>query len=224
MSYSTATRQNNYIGEATVTAFGTLGGTSGCIYTADKTVWVGPPIITNKKINGYTYYPGYQICPGNHYVNVTPKGTGASYANWTVQSGVPYYASGNQLDFTLYSSVSSITITANSSNNCGTGPNSSFYLTKKYYGCGGYYRILVYPNPASGEITIDATVIDAFDNSPTALIIDEVQLLENSNTVIRETPLKSNFSIKVDKLPEGEYYLHIRVGEDIFKRRIVINR
>jgi len=52
VSYSTATRQNNYNGEATITAFGTLGGTSGCTYTADKTVWVGKPTGVTGSLSG----------------------------------------------------------------------------------------------------------------------------------------------------------------------------
>jgi hypothetical protein len=226
MSYSTATRLNNYSGEATVTAFGTLGGVSGCNYTADKVVWVGNPKITNQKIDGGTYYHGYQICPGNHYVNVTPIGTGASNANWTVQSGVPYYVSGNELDFTLYSSISSISISANSSNTCGTSSNANFYLSKKTYGC-SYYYYSYSPNPVSDEITVEAVNPAASEESllsqTTEEISFEVALYNSNQQMIRKKTSKDNIAkVNVKGFKKGTYFLHIIDSDQIIKEQIII--
>lgn len=64
-----------------------------CSSIATKSIWVGSPLITNAKLDGttslYSSNPA-NICPGSHWITVTPIGSGASYANWTVQNGVPY--------------------------------------------------------------------------------------------------------------------------------------
>jgi hypothetical protein len=223
-SSGVATRQGNYDGAVTITANFTT--TSNCSsFSVSRTIWAGRPVITNQRIDGYTYYNGYQICPGNHWVSVTPNGT-TSYANWTVQSGIVYFVGQNQLDFTLPGSgFSSVWIYANATNSCGVSTNANFYLVKKTYGCSGLLSIEVFPNPGNNEITVQTSFIEGKDSIKSELIPDEIILLDQSGTILFEKyPDRPVTKIPVSNIPAGEYYLHVCIGEEIIKRHIIIER
>jgi len=181
---------------------------SGFSWSSEKEFWSGKPIITNKKVDGYNYYPGYQICPGNHYLSVTPEGDGAGTATWTVPSGILYFVGINTLDFTFPSSAYSVAITANSANSCGTSTNASFYLVKKTWGCGGYY--MAAPNPATYYTEIDIASEDAkaqeisYDNDITLTVVDKM------GTPVMTVNVESlPYILDTSKLPNGEYIIQI---------------
>ncbi len=222
MSGSTAIRQNNANGLASI-----KGTITGSCSSLTKPVWVGQPLVTNQKVDGGSYYTGLGICPGNHYLNVsTPTIGGASTAIWTVQSGVPYVSSGNNLNFTMYNNVSSISITAKSTNACAVqgGPNTSFYLTKKSFGCSAFLSVNIYPNPISNELFVETTIIDELDNSTSQLIADEIMLIDsNGNMIFKANPTISNPIYDLSKIQKGEYFLEVRVGLEVIKHRILIN-
>jgi hypothetical protein len=181
---------------------------SGFNWSSDKEFYAGKPIITNKKVDGGTYYSGMQICPGDHYLNVTPDGDGAGTASWTVPYGITYFVGTNTLDFTFPSSSSSVSITANSANSCGTGPNSSFYLTKKTWGCGGYY--MAAPNPAINYTEIDIASDDtkaqeiSYDSDITLTVVNKM------GTPVMTVNVESlPYILDTSKLPNGDYIIQI---------------
>jgi len=210
---------------------------NSCSFTIPKFyTWVGPPQVTNQKVDGSTYYPGKQICPGNHWLTVTPIGEGAGNASWTVPSGIQYFVGTNMLDFTFPWSWSSISISARSSNSCGTSTNANFYLTKKTYGCGGYFSM--YPNPASDEVTImmnepeiivtedidisDELVLKAIPSNPTNYTI---RIYNNLGTLV-STAIRTgtSFTISLVNLRDGSYLIEVSDGKNSCREQLIIKR
>ncbi len=199
--------------------------------------WCGKPQVTNKKVDGSNYYTGWQICPGDHYLSGTPTGGDAGTIAWTVPYGIVYFAGTNTLDFTFPSLASSIAITARSSNTCGAGPNSSFYLTKKNWGCSKSYSMVVYPNPASDEVTItmndNLPLIDYTVSGNTAAITDSkanepttytVSIYDDQSTLQSKVSRSGNsFSIPTVRLPNGTYILEVSDGKNSYQQQLIIN-
>ncbi|MBA7546868.1 hypothetical protein ES705_39269 [subsurface metagenome] len=160
---------------------------SGFSWSSSKNFWAGKPLITNQKVDGGSYYPGMQICPGDHWLSVTPVGDGAGTATWTVPPGIVYFVGTNTLDFTFPFDASGVAITTRSANTCGTGPNASFYLTKKYFGCGRSYGMTLYPNPASDNVTItmieNLPLVEYSDSSINNMAITDVKVVSSLRSV-----------------------------------------
>lgn len=225
---ATIRASSNYAGSANI-SFIIQGNCNTS--TVTRTIWVGTPQISNQRVDGSSYYGPTYICPGNHWLQVTPLGT-TNNANWTVQSGVPFIVTPNYLDFTMYSNVSSIAITANATNVCGTGANASFYLMRKTWGCPSYYSIAAYPNPASQELTVstvstldlsNAKVLfgeDLKDSPPTpsrAVLIDEQGI-----AVCEGQLVGSDLKLNLKGLKRGLYYIHIYVDDQVYKEQIMV--
>jgi len=199
-------------------------------------VWAGTPIITNQKVDGSSYYPGKQICPGNHWLTVTPIGEGAGNASWTVPPGIQYIVGTNMLDFTFPWSWSSISISARSSNSCGTSTNANFYLTKKTYGCGGYFSM--YPNPASDELTItinDPETIIAEDTDISGGVVTKaiptnptnytIHIYNNLGTLVSTTiRTGTSFTIPLGNLRDGSYIIEVSDGKNSCHEQLIIKR
>lgn len=210
-----------------------IGG--GCSLT--KNVWVGTPQITNQKVDGGYYSPGMQICPGNHYLTVTPVGGNPTSATWTVPSGVPYSVGTNLLNFTFPSSFSSIAITCRSTNSCGTGSNGSFYLSKKTYGCSGYFAMTLYPNPASDNVTIsmieDAPLVSTNDADLTNFDMNNGTVVEsytytiriyNSLSALISTVTRSgkSFNVPLTNMRDGTYIIEITDGKNSSLQQLIV--
>jgi len=219
---------SNFAGSATIS----FVIQSNCITsTVTRTIWVGTPQISNQRVDGSSYYGPTYICPGNHWLQVTPLGT-TNNANWTVQSGVPFIVTPNYLDFTMYSNVSSIAITANATNVCGTGANASFYLMRKTWGCPSYYSIAAYPNPASQELTV--STVSTLDLSNAKVLFGEdlkdsppapsraVLIDEQGKAVCEGQLVGSDLKLNLKGLKRGLYYIHIYVDDQVHKEQIMV--
>ena len=208
-----------------------------CIWNKQKDVWVGPPVITNQKVDGGYYYAGIQICPGDHWLSVTPEGYGAGVATWTVPPGITYFVGTNTLDFTFPSSWSSVTISARSANSCGTGPNSYFYLSKKTWGCDGGYSMTLNPNPASDHVTVTITKNEsAVENSDSVMthiamtpeetsvpINYTVRIFDNQSTLLSTMTRSGNsFDIPLTNMRDGTYVIEVSDGRDSISRILIV--
>jgi len=220
-AWGTAQRINSYNGAANVMATATTA--QGCVNVITKPVWVGMPIITNQKVDGGPYFAGHSICPGNHWLSVTPVGGNAASATWTVPPGIPFFAGTNTLDFTFPTSSSSISITTRSSNACGTGPNTSFFVMKKTFGCGSF-AMMVHPNPVKDELVVETSPIGGEDRLD-APVIEQAVLLNGSNQMASKGTEGGNQSkLDVSGLPRGQYYLHVKIrGEETIKMHIILD-
>ncbi len=210
-------------------------GIDSCTCAVQYAVWAGVPQMTNQKVDGSSYTPGKQICPGNHWLDVTPVGTGAGNATWTVPSGIQYIAGTNTLDFTFPSNLSSISISAKSSNSCGTSINANYYLTKKTSGCPYSLNINLYPNPASDNISVtiisdspvvipaDSSGIQSADVMGTETIASSTYTISifnsQSSLVSQTTRSGQNFSVPLKNLKDGIYVIEVKDGNNNFSRQ-----
>jgi serine protease len=219
---------SNYAGSATLSFI--IQGNCNTT-TISRTIWVGFPQISNQRLDGSSYYGPTYICPGSHWLQVTPIGT-TNNANWTVQSGVPFVVSPNYLDFYMYSNVSSIAITANASNACGIGPNASFYLMKKTWGCPSSFSIAASPNPVADELTVtsistsdvsDAQMLFGADLQDIPPRVRRAVLLDGqAQSIVEGQWVDGKFKLNVKELKKGVYFLHIYVDDQIFKEQIIV--
>jgi len=209
-------------------------GSCGSVTLSQYSIWVGPPQVTNQKVDGSSYYPGKQICPGNHWLTVTPVGTGAGNASWTVPPGIQYIVGTNMLDFTFPYSWSSISISARSANSCGNSTNANFYLTKKTYGCGGYFSM--YPNPTSDEVTITinepetivskhAEITEAVVSEviPTDQITYTIRIYNSLGTLVSSSiRTGTSFKIPLTNLRDGTYIVELSDGKNSYREPLII--
>ena len=217
----------NFAGSASISFF-----VQGSCNAITKTLWVGSPQISNQRVDGSSYYGPTYICPGSHWLQVTPLGT-TNNANWTVQSGVPFVVTPNYLDFYMYSNVSSIAITANASNACGTGPNAAFYLMKKTWGCPTSFSIAASPNPVTDELSVttipttdvsDAKVLFGSDLQDIAPNVKRAVLLDGQAQAIVEGQwIDGKLKLNVKGLKKGLYFLHIYVDDNVYKEQIIVD-
>ena len=199
-------------------------------------VWAGKPQITNKKVDGYNYYTGFQICPGDHYLNVTPVGGNAGTATWTVPYGITYFVGTNTMDFTFPSNANSVAITARSTNTCGTGPNSSFYLTKKTWGCYDSYAMTLSPNPASDYVTIimleNQPLIDYAESGNTSVDVDvkayepttyTINIYNNQSTKLSSVIRSGkSFNVPLINLLDGTYTIEVSDGRNSYRQQLIV--
>lgn len=219
---------SNYAGSATL-SFIIQGNCNAT--TVTRTFWVGFPQISNQRVDGSSYYGPTSICPGSHWLQVTPLGT-TNNANWTVQSGVPFVVSPNYLDFYMYSNVSSIAITANANNVCGTGPNAAFYLTKKTFGCPSSFSVTASPNPVTDVLTV--STISTADLVDSKLIfgtnlqdippkVGHAVLMDGQAQPAAEGQwIDGKLKLNVRGLRQGLYFLHIYIDDKVYKEQILI--
>ena len=194
-------------------------------------VWVGTPQITNQKIDGVSS-SNMAVCPGNHYLTVTPVGGNAGSATWTVPAGIVYMVGTNQLDFTFPTSSTGFSITCRSTNSCGTGTNASFYLSKKTYGCPSSLSMVLYPNPASTDVTIN------INENSTLISSDSTNIVENQNSesltyriniynsksslVYTATRSGNSFNIPLVNLRDGAYLIEVSNGGNRTTQQLII--
>jgi hypothetical protein len=216
-----ATRQNNNVGQVTITA---TVSNAGCFYDLLKTVWVGAPIITDWTIDG-SHTSQAQVCPGGHTLTVTPTGGNASNAAWIVPPGIQYSVGQNNLGVNLPPTMpSSIVIKAYSSNDCGAGPQLSFTLIKRTSGCPASFDVSASPNPANSDLAVEMVAANPETGSAyEPATMDEAVLFDNSQNMVRSSyGASKRIVLNVRGLKKGEYYLHVSAGGELYTKHILI--
>jgi hypothetical protein len=211
---------------------------SGFSWLDTKYFYAGKPVLSNQKVDGYNYYTGYQICPGNHWLAVTVTGEGASNTAWTVPQGIAYFVGYNELDFTFPFSWSSIAFSATSTNGCGTTSNTSYYLTKKTYGCP--YGMTLSPNPASDYVTItieqDQRILGgiadtsniylkSIENSGGTYENHKIKIYNSQSSLVSSYTRGGNkFDIQLRNLNDGLYIIEVTDGLNIYRQQLIVKR
>jgi len=207
----------------------TMTTPSGEVATSStKEFWVGTPVIEDREVDGNDYYSGYPVCPGDHYLGVTPVGDGAGTATWTVPSGITYFVGTNTLDFTFPSSSYGLGFSARSANSCGTGSSYSFYITKKTYGCSKSLSIILYPNPASDYITV--SIVDQAEESMESdtnggeLNNYTIKIYNNQSYLVSTLKRSGkSFEIPIQDLKKGIYIIEVSDGINSCSEQLIVN-
>lgn len=213
---------SNFGGQGTIefTFTGPLGQAN-----VRRNIWVGTPHITNMRVNNQPVFPSQSVslCPGNHWLNVTPVGGNAGTATWTVPSGVPHWIGNNTMDFTFPSNMSSITISARSSNSCGQGANYNFFFSKQNWGCPSSFAIVAYPNPTDHILNIEMMPLSQDVSKADAPVIDSAILLNSDGREVSKGFREgSKIVFDVTHLERGVYFIHVTVDGEFIREQIVI--
>jgi hypothetical protein len=213
----------------------------GCAsYFATKSVYVGTP---NQLSGTYSFgtftYPisipstgiGVSSSTPSIYFNLRQEDPNAT-TNWsTTSSGGSSSFSNNGLNSSLFLSGGAYrNLSCFSSNSCGVSPTVTFNC----YNYSSGFRMSTFPNPASAELNVSAEEVlneeDALSliKNQQLLLTDDIKkidlkLFDNKSKQV----LSGKFSdkkIKFDtqKVPNGEYFLHIGEGEYKVIKRIII--
>jgi hypothetical protein len=225
---STCTVQRNGSGEASIKLIMTTP--SGQVaMSSELEFWAGPPLISNKRVDGSSYYSGYPVCPGNHSLSISLTGEGAGTASWTVPSGISYFVGTNSLDFTFPSSSYGLGFSVSSTNTCGTA-SSSFYITKKTYGCSKGLSILLYPNPAISDYVSVSVVSQGENEMEGRLDVDNavqnytVKIYDNNSYLLSTLKRSGNiFDIPITNMKKGTYFIEVSDGVNFGIEQLMVN-
>jgi hypothetical protein len=157
-----------------------------------------------------------QLCPNTSYSlgALAPPGTTLTYwsfsGNFISSSGFGF--SGN---CTTGSGTVGGQITISGYNNCG-----SFTISKTVtmsYNCPFYLiasDVTLYPNPAtSDQITVEW---------PEEASVNAITLLNREGNKVKTVePGKKSATFNLEKLPHGEYYIHLYVGDEVIIKRFL---
>jgi len=191
-----------------------------------RSIWVGTPQITNMRVNNMSYFTGMnvQLCPGNHWLNVTPVGGNPGNATWTVPSGIPHFVGTNTLDFTYPQNFSnSLTISVRASNACGQGANSNFFLSRRTFGCTSSFSMVIYPNPAKDQFSVEMMAIDKNAMTEEVPVIESAVLLDKEGREIAlGTRVAEKMMFEVSNLQKGIYFIHVVVDGELTREQIII--
>jgi hypothetical protein len=196
--------------------------TSPCSSTSVTTrlnVSVGPTIGA-VNMPQTTFYGGY----ANVYAEV-PQVAGAGYYDyeWYLDGSFQQTSAYNH-EFTFYGCGSHYVGVRAYTANCGWTDFSYAYF---YVNCNGIYTIGIYPNTANDYVTINLENTKAekpiTSQASTPSAVYEITLYDNQGQLRRSASLKEGaLQLSTANLPEGEYYIHVLQGKELFTKRIII--
>ena len=236
-----ATRVNNYNGPVTVTA--TISG-GGCSTSLQQNVWVGNPVFNSISIDGnsgpYPLCDVYNIpftANQDHTItsNVSANVSGQPAPVAYTLSGQPGIVSGSPLSSVTYgfrskSANTSFTITAASSNTCGSTSQCLWFCN---YGCmipaivapRTAFNLSVYPNPASSTMTVQVTDSASASSNTSGKLSQSYQLNlydRSGNSFYSTQSDQSVLLMPVSNLPPGIYYINVFSKEAVLQRQVAI--
>lgn len=193
--------------------------TNACATSPAISTAIGTPYIIQATVNGTPDYGGTNYV--SSYANLNLNSNATSYT-WTVLNGTG----------SLYPSYNSATAYPNpfmrvlggTANSFGSGEDHTFYVMQNGYT--GYRT--AYPNPTKNSLTVE------FDDAQMAQdLVREVALYNQKGKVVKqlagsEVNTKAHFRQKksvifdVHDLPKDTYFLHIQVGDKLYKDQIIV--
>ncbi|MEI6050257.1 MAG: T9SS type A sorting domain-containing protein [Bacteroidota bacterium] len=193
---------------------------NSCSFTIPKRdVWVGIPQLTNQMVDGNSYYPGMQICPGSHLLSIDPKGSNTVATNWTVPTGIQYTKGINSLNFNLPTSTSRVIISGTSNNMCDNNSNFSFDLFNININNSDSIKMTLYPNPASDNVTI--TILESPSNNEP--IVYSINIYDRQSILLSSmTRSGQSFNIPLVNMRDGTYIIEVSAGSHYYHQQLIV--
>ena len=181
-------------------------------------------IVTPSSITG----PNNDLCKGTVETYRTTSIPATSSYTWQVLSGstvlwtrttTPNYVN---ID-AVYFNPGSYTLRVRRTNACGGNSSwkSNYFAVRstsdpKCGSCGGRVCATVYPNPTSEYLDVS---LDESDNAtPT-----EILVYDDKNQMVKNTKSAESFQrIDIKDLPGGSYFVHIKQGEKVSKKKVLV--
>ena len=184
-------------------------------------LWVGTPSISNGQANGSPANSPVYV-PGG-YANLSVDEGGGGSLNWYIANG-----SGSLSQSGNYASISFsgfVRVVVESNNRCGNGGSWTFYLNSD--SGGGYYRIS--PNPAQEQVSVTPEISEMMGE-----LIEDVTLYDDKAKVCGnaskeqlkkdKAAKKTSIDLNVKGLARGTYFLHVKMGDEVKKHQIILNK
>ena len=209
---------NGWVGNLTVTAIyaecGYYPNTSN-----SSPIWYGFPNLSSPLVNG-SANQAYNIIPSGS-ATLSVSNNAVQNWSWTVDAG-----SGNIFPNGASCAVSFsgfLKVRVQATNLCGSSQAYFYYLNKT--GSNGYK---VFPNPSKDKVKVEFDFKEIAED-----LLSEVKLLNEKGDVLRNLDIekyqKDNIfksvdfvELDVDKLPRGDYYLHLKLGDKTTKSKVVL--
>lgn len=193
--------------------------TNACATSPAISAVIGTPYIIQATVNGTPDYGGTTYVSNYAILNLNSNAT--SYT-WSLLNGTGgLYPVSNSA--TAYPNPF-MRVLGQTTNSFGDGESHTFYVMLSGY---TGYRV-AYPNPTKDALTID------FDDAQMAQdLVKEVALFNQKGKLVKqlagsEANTKAHFKqsksvvFDVHDLPKDTYFLHVQVGDKLYKDQIVV--
>ncbi|QDK80177.1 T9SS type A sorting domain-containing protein [Spirosoma sp. KCTC 42546] len=195
----------------------TVTASNACATSPSITYTTGTPYIVSTTVNGS---PGSSATVSwVATLALLTNGT-ATGANWSITNGSGSISTSGTSCNAYPSNF--LRVVGAPTNSSGTGDDATFYIWKEGYS--GFRA--AYPNPTKSTLTVD------FDDALMAQeLVKEVALYNQKGKVVKQfeasraaTYFKETQSVTFDvrDLSTDTYYLHVRMGDRLFERQIII--
>jgi hypothetical protein len=189
---------------------------SGETFTAQKDIWVGPPIIRN--VSG----PRYNQVGASATYSATVDGISpTSSYNWNLTPGIfnNYFNPGGINCYVTWYRAGEYVLTVNAQNTCpGTSPTYYYPIS---VASGRYLSIS--PNPTSGETTLELVSNSSEESLKQDIewsfeIYDSMQGMKEKKTKIKDKQAKVNTS----NWKEGVYFVRAKIGDETISGKLLV--
>ncbi len=212
-----ATRVNNFNGSVMVSA--TLSNACGS-NSQNTNVWLGIPS-TPGPISGNTA----PSVGGIYQYSSSAPAQGAASHNWTLPfGGNPVWSqSGGNINGIIDTLTPNLIVGSSSGqlqaygvNVCGNSSPSRLRVAPVGGGGGGIQLRAAFPNPANQATSVKLKEEESNEEAHVAL------LNKNMEQVFFAQTNKSEISIPVGHLPEGNYFLKIQIGKEVTTKQMIV--
>jgi hypothetical protein len=223
-----AVRQNNFIGQVTLTA--SINNPCGNTSVLQKAVWVGSPyrpLVSGPTLVTAASSNNYYAMPWGGQPPFLEQGVSSSGYEWTfplIATNAGWVCFGcNLATAPVLSGSLSTWVSLRTQNVCGYSEITNYEVFVQQENCppGGCEEpFIVYPNPSSEELMISSNSADASNNVSRVSLVDS-----NGSTVYKSEPNKTmkKIIIPVRELKNGTYYLTVTQKGKTIKKQLLIS-
>ena len=210
----------NIVKSSVTNGFGTITYSfqmpSGETFTVSKDIWMGPYSSSNYPITG----PSSASCSQYVYYSI-PNLDGVTSINWVWPSGWTYISGQNTPNLALQTGTTgSGGIVAVQAISCSSPASYATKYTSVTGICG--YSLIILPNPASGETTIEL-VNDDPEKQASAIeweleVFDQSQVQKTKTAQLKDKKYKLNLRDWKD----GIYIIRAKIGDDFISEKLIV--
>jgi hypothetical protein len=156
------------------------------------------------------------MCANRSYTLIASGPSGTSFSNWAFSGNYTYGSgSASTASVTTSSTFNYLQVSVTATNSCGST------TVTRTFGNGCYSGLVandvnIYPNPME-TVSLELTV-----EWPDSAQVESVALIDRfARTLDSGQPKTNKIKFKMNKLPAGEYYIHLYVAGDIIRKRVL---